>query len=191
MKIAKRLKGALYRASWIRTQFRIKYSIRDTFYIQHFTNIHYSRPKNSSHCLVSLSVSPCCFAGGSFSGLFRLSCFRISFQKTSDFNDVAFLARAAFRSLRSLLTTVKLLADVLVLILSSITVSVSVPKPANKTSRLLILSNPLLSRGPVPSKIISPFWPVSFKYLPIIRHNPTSLIGPESAPSLCIECNRL
>lgn len=130
-----------------------------------------SRPKISSHCLVSPSVSPCRFAAGSLIVFFRLNCFWILFQKTSDFTDIAFLARAAFRNLRSLLTIVNLFGAVFAPILSSITVSASVPKPANKTSRLLTLSNSLLSRGPVPSKIIAPFWPICFKYLPTIQHN--------------------
>ncbi len=49
------------------------------------------------------------------------------------------------------------LADaVLAVILSSITVSASEPLPVKMTSRLPTLSKPLLSGGPVPSKIIPP-----------------------------------
>jgi hypothetical protein len=149
------------------------------------------KPKNSSHCLVSPSFKPCRFSVGSFAGLFRLTCFWTLFQKTSDFMDVAFLVRAADRNLRSLLTIVNFFGAVLALILSSMTVSASVLSPAKKTSKSLILSNPLLSGGPVPSKIISPFSPVSLKYLLKILHKPTSLIDSESPSNLKIVCNRL
>ncbi len=132
-------------------------------------------PKNSSHCLVSLSLSPTRLASGSFTGFFRFNCFWRLSQKTPDFIAVALLARAASRSLRSLLTIDNLLGAVLAFILFSMTVSASLPRPANKTSRFAILSNWLLSRGPVPSKMISPFSRIALKYLLIIQHNCTSL----------------
>lgn len=133
--------------------------------------IYCSMPNIFSHCWVSLSVSPRRFSTGSFGAFFRLNRFWTLSQKSSDFIAVAFLTWAALRNLRSLLTMVNPFGAVLALILSSMTVSASVPCPAKKTSRLLMLSNPLLSRGPVPSKIISPVPPINFKYLPTIQHN--------------------
>ena len=84
-----------------------------------------SMPKNSSHCLVSLSLSPTRLASGSFTVFFRFNCFWRLSQKISDFTAVAFLARAASRSLRSLLTIDNLLGAVLAFILFSMTESAS------------------------------------------------------------------
>jgi hypothetical protein len=54
-----------------------------------------------------------------------------------------------------------------------------------------MLSYWLLSRGPVPSKIIWPLSPIAFIYLLKIQHNWTSLICPESSCSFTTECNKL
>jgi hypothetical protein len=130
-----------------------------------------SRPRNWSHCSVSLSVRPWRLPFGSLVVFFLLNSFCNRFQKSSDFTADAPLVRAALRNLRSLLTIISLLGAVLACILSSITVSASLPGPAKKTSAFVIFSNTLLSRGPTPSKMISPLSPISFKYPPIILHN--------------------